>query len=349
MISLIQRADMMPGQHLASREEGGIIEISVVIPVYRSEEGLPRLLQRLSETLPRHFRSFEAILVVDGSPDQSFEVLRDLAPTYPFLQALELRKNVGQDNAIMAGLARARGELIAIMDDDLQHDPDDIPALADKVREGWDACFAQFRIRKHAWWKNLGSRFNGRIASILLGKPGDLYLSPFKVLSRGLVREIITYRGPYPYVDGLIVLNSSRLTQIPVEHHPRATGQGNYNMRRSLRVWLKLATGFSIYPLRAISFLGFLSSLLSMIGGMWILVQHITIGYRVEGWTSLMVTGTFLGGIQLVCLGMIGEYVGRAYLLAAGHPIYSIRDSVGAPVYRPPELESKGATMAGSR
>jgi len=326
-----------------------MIELSVVIPVYRSEEGLPRLLQRLSESLPRHFRSFEAILVVDGSPDRSFEVLRDLAPAYPFLHAYELRKNVGQDNAIMAGLSRARGELVAIMDDDLQHDPDDLPALVGKVREGWDACFAEFRVRRHAWWKNLGSRFNGRIASILLGKPGDLYLSPFKVLSRGLVREIVTYRGPYPYVDGLIVLNSSRLTQVPVEHHPRATGQGNYDMRRSLRVWLKLATGFSVYPLRVISFLGFLSSLLSLIGGLWIFIQHVAVGYRVEGWASLMVTGTFLGGIQLVCLGMIGEYVGRAYLLAAGHPIYSIRDSVGTPESSPFEEETMAATLAGSR
>jgi undecaprenyl-phosphate 4-deoxy-4-formamido-L-arabinose transferase len=307
-----------------------MIELSVVIPVYMSEEGLPRLLQRLAETLPGHFGEFEAILVVDGSPDRSFEVLRELAPSYPFLRAYELRKNVGQDNAIMAGLARARGKLVAIMDDDLQHDPDDLPAMADKVRAGWDACFANFRVRRHAWWKNLGSRFNGRIASLLLGKPGDLYLSPFKVLSHGLVREIITYRGPYPYVDGLIVLNSSRLTQVAVEHHPRLSGRGNYNMRRSLRVWLKLATGFSIHPLRAISFVGFLSSAMSMVGGMWIILRHVMIGYRVEGWASLMVTGTFLGGIQLVCLGMIGEYVGRAYLLAAGHPIYGIRDSVGS-------------------
>lgn len=308
-----------------------MIELSVVIPVYKSESSLPLLLQRLSETLPRHFRDFEAILVVDGSPDRSFEVLRELAPSYPFLRAYELRKNVGQDNAIMAGLARARGKLVAIMDDDLQHDPDDLPALAAKVREGWDACFANFRVKHHTWWKNLGSRFNGWVASKLLGKPSDLYLSPFKVLSRGLVREIVTYRGPYPYVDGLIVLNSSRLTQVPVEHHPRVSGTGNYNLRRSLRVWLKLATGFSIYPLRAISFLGFLSSVMSMIGGLWIIVRHVSVGYRVEGWASLMVTATFLGGIQLVCLGMIGEYVGRAYLLAAGHPIYGIRDSAGSP------------------
>ncbi len=314
-----------------------MIDLSVVIPVYKSEEGLPQLLQRLSETLPKHFNEFEAILVVDGSPDRSFEVLRKLAPSYPFLRAYELRKNVGQDNAIMAGLARARGELVAIMDDDLQHDPDDLPAMAAKVREGWDACFADFRVRRHAWWKNLGSRFNGWVASLLLGKPAELYLSPFKVLSHGLVGEIITYRGPYPYVDGLIVLNSSRLTQVTVEHHKRALGQGNYSMRRSLRVWLKLATGFSIHPLRAISFLGFLSSILSMIGGVWIILRHITVGYHVEGWASLMATGTFLGGIQLVCLGMIGEYVGRAYLLAAGHPIYGIRNSIEVPASFPSE------------
>lgn len=326
-----------------------MIELSVVIPVYMSEEGLPRLLQRLSESLPRQFRDFEAILVVDGSPDRSFEVLRELAPSFPFLRAYDLRKNVGQDNAIMAGLARARGKLVAIMDDDLQHDPDDLGAMAAKVREGWDACFANFRVRHHAWWKNLGSRFNGQIASILLGKPNDLYLSPFKVLSRGLVQEIITYRGPYPYVDGLIVLNSSRLTQVPVEHHPRTSGVGNYNMRRSLRVWLKLATGFSISPLRAISFLGFLSSILSVIAGLWIILRHITVGYRVEGWASLMVTTTLLGGIQLVCLGMIGEYVGRSYLLTAGHPIYGIRESVGTQDRIPGEEEPMTATEAGPR
>jgi polyisoprenyl-phosphate glycosyltransferase len=308
-----------------------VIELSVVIPVYKSEDCLPLLLKKLSETLPGHFDGFEVILVVDGSPDRSFEVLRELVPSYPFLRAYELRKNVGQDNAIMAGLSHSRGEMVAIMDDDLQHDPADLPALAAQVRDGWDGCFANFRIKHQAWWKNLGSGFNGRVASILLGKPRDLYLSPFKVLSRGLVQEIITYRGPYPYVDGLIVLNSSRLTQIPIEHHSRASGSGNYDLKRSLRVWLKLATGFSIYPLRAITFLGFLSSIFSIIAGVWIIFRHLTIGYNVEGWPSLMVTGTFLGGIQLVCVGMIGEYVGRAYLLAAGHPIYGIRDSVGSP------------------
>ena len=330
-------------------EDETSVELSVVIPVYRSEESLPGLLQRLAETLPAHFRSFEAIFVVDGSPDRSFEVLRDLAPSYPFLQAFELRKNVGQDNAIMAGLSRARGELVAIMDDDLQHDPNDLPAMAAKVREGWDACFARFGVRRHSWWKNLGSRFNGWIASILLGKPGDLYLSPYKILSKGLVREIATYRGPYPYIDGLIVLNSSRLTQVPVEHHARAKGKGNYDLRRSMRVWLKLATGFSVYPLRAISFMGFLSSILSMIGGLWIFVQHMAVGYRVEGWASLMVTGTFLGGIQLVCLGMIGEYVGRAYLLAAGHPTYGIRESIGARDRQPPRDELAKDKAADSR
>ena len=307
-----------------------MIELSVVIPVYKSEECLPLLLRRLSESLPGHFKSFEVILVVDGSPDRSFEVIKELAPAYPFLRAYQLRKNVGQDNAIMAGLVHAKGDLVAIMDDDLQHDPSDLPVLAAKVREGWDCCFAEFKVKHQAWWKNLGSRFNGRVASILLGKPHDLYLSPFKVLTGGLVREVVAYRGPYPYVDGLIVLNSSRLTQIPVEHHSRASGRSNYDLKRSVRVWLKLATGFSIYPLRAITFFGFLSSALSIIGGFWIIVRHLSVGSHVEGWASLMVTGTFLGGIQLVCLGMIGEYVGRAYLLSAGHPIYGIRDSVGS-------------------
>jgi len=301
------------------------VELSVVIPVYRSAEGLPLLLERLRQDLSDQFSCWEAVLVNDGSPDDSWQVLERLAAEHPFLVAVDLRKNRGQDNALMAGMRLSRGEVVVIMDDDLQHDPRDVPRLVAKVHEGWDVCFADFETKQQAWWKNLGSSFNGWVARAVIDKPRDVYLSPFKALARGVVDEVVRYEGPYPYVDGLILSVTDSFTQIEATHHARAVGTSNYNLVRSVAVWLKLATGFSVRPLRMASFAGLATSMLAFLFGLFLIVRWFLVHSEVEGWTSILVVVSFLGGLQLFGIGIVGEYVGRAYLNLNRKPQYTVR------------------------
>ena len=301
------------------------IELSVVVPVYRSAEGLPLLLERLRQDLSNSFSSWEAVLVNDGSPDDSWQILEGLVGRYPFLVAVDLRRNRGQDNALMAGLRLSRGEVVVIMDDDLQHDPRDVPRLVARVREGWDVCFADFGSKQQAWWKNLGSAFNGWVARAVIDKPRDVYLSPFKAVSRGVVDEVIRYDGPYPYVDGLILSVTSRFARIDATHHARSVGSSNYDLVRSVAVWLKLATGFSVRPLRLASFAGLGTSLLAFLFGLFLIVRWFLVHGEVEGWTSILVVVSFLGGLQLFGVGIVGEYVGRAYLNINRKPQYTVR------------------------
>lgn len=301
------------------------VELSVVVPVYRSAEGLPLLLERLRQDLSKSFASWEAVLVNDGSPDDSWQILEGLVGRYPFLVAVDLRRNRGQDNALMAGLRLSRGEVVVIMDDDLQHDPRDVPRLVARVREGWDVCFADFGSKQQAWWKNLGSAFNGWVARAVIDKPRDVYLSPFKAVSRGVVDEVIRYDGPYPYVDGLILSVTSRFARIDATHHARSVGSSNYDLVRSVAVWLKLATGFSVRPLRLASFAGLGTSLLAFLFGLFLIVRWFLVHGEVEGWTSILVVVSFLGGLQLFGIGIVGEYVGRAYLNINRKPQYTVR------------------------
>src|SRR5215510_16412039 len=161
----------------------------------------------------------------------------------------------------MAGLHAATGEVIVIMDDDLQHDPSDIMLLNEYIERGFDVVYAHFEDKKQALWKNLGSWINDRVAVLTLGKPKHIYMSPYKAIRREVGREVTKYAGPYPYVDGLIFTVTSNTTQIPATHHPRFAGKSNYNLLKVVAVWLKLATGFSVIPLRMATLLGGVISL----------------------------------------------------------------------------------------
>jgi len=305
------------------------LEVSVVIPVYRSAAILPALTAQLGDELARAFARFEVIFVNDCSPDESWSVIKALGEKHPFVRGLCLRRNVGQDNAIMAGLNAARGAAVVIMDDDLQHPPSGIAPLVAKLGEGFDVCFANFTTREHALWKRLGSAFSGRVASAIAGKPIDIYLSPFKAMRSDLVRELVAYDGPYSYVDGIILSLTARLTQIAMPHSPRFTGESNYNLAKSFAVWLRLVTGFSILPLRLISYLGVTISGLSFVLSLWFLIEHFLTPSRVEGWMSLMLMINFFGGVQLIAIGVLGEYTGRTYMRLNKRPQFSVAERCG--------------------
>lgn len=302
------------------------MRLSIVIPVYRSAECLPELARRVHDAMAGTGEPFELILVNDASPDDSWRVITALAREWPFVVGVNLRKNVGQDNAIMAGLHQATGEAVVIMDDDLQHDPADIPRLMTALGTSADVVYATFDQKHQAWWKNLGSWFNDRVAVVVLGKPSNVYMSPFKIIRQDVVREIVKYDGPFTYVDGVLFAVTSTITTIAATHHTRFAGRSNYNLLRSIRVWLKLATGFSVIPLRVATIIGGTISLLSFLMASYFVVQALVLERIPEGYPSLIVTVFFLGGIQLMALGAVGEYVGRIFLTQNRTPQFVVRE-----------------------
>ena len=302
------------------------MELSIVVPVYRSAECLPELARRVQQALDGHIGTYELILVNDASPDASWRAIAALVNTYPFVVGLNLRKNVGQDNAIMAGLHHAKGATVVIMDDDLQHDPADVPALARALGVEFDVAYATFEHKHQALWKNMGSWLNGRLATVVLGKPKDVYLSPFKAIRREIVDEIVKYDGPFTYVDGIIFGITSQITQVKATHHTRFAGQSNYSLVRSIAVWLKLATGFSVIPLRVTTLIGGVISLFSFLMALFFVIQALVLSRSPEGYPSLIVSVFFLGGIQLMGLGAVGEYVGRIFLTQNKLPQFTVKD-----------------------
>ena len=306
------------------------LEISVVIPVYGSARILPELVERLQAALVAITKpdGFEVVLVHDHGPDDSWQVIQKLARTRPWLKGVNLRRNASQHNALMAGFAHSAGKYVITMDDDLQHDPHDIPRIIESLQQGADLCYVRFASRKHALWKRAGSAFNDIVASRLLNKPRNLYLSPFRGMRREICDEALTYRGPFVYVDGLLLQSTSNYTMITAHHHERQDGQSGYSLRKSISLWLQMATSFSIVPLRFVSLAGLAASALSFIFALAVVGRKLAVPDMAVGWPSLIFAILFMGGLQLLALGAIGEYVGRILLNVNNRPQYVVGNTI---------------------
>ena len=297
-------------------------EISIVIPVYNSSENLFELHRQIQDSLKA--LSFEIIFVDDYSTDNSWAVIKTLSAENNNVIAVRFRKNFGQDNALMAGFSFAKGKYTVIMDDDLQHSPYDIQKLYLKCKEGYDICYARFFVKNQKIWKKYGSKINSIMALLLFGKPNGLYMSPFKVVKSEIIKEIILYNGPMPYVDGLLLEVTRNFSTATIEHHPRYKGISNYNFFKSLAVFLKVMTGFSVVPLRLATIIGFTTSIIGFITAVYFLIKYFVINETVEGWTSLIITLLIVGGLILMFLGLTGEYLGRMFITLNKKPQYSI-------------------------
>ncbi len=304
--------------------------LSLVIPVYGSEPVLPELVRRLQAMFDQQGRpsgDYELILVCDCSPDRSWAVIRSLAKQYPWVRGILLRMNAGQHNALMAGFSKARGRVIVTMDDDLQHAPEDIPLLLAELAQGRDMVYARFKSRKHAGWKVAGSRLNDLVAGYLMNKPKGLYLSPFRAMTADIRDDILRYQGPYVYVDGLILSVTRNIGTVDVDHHERYAGDSGYSLRKSISLWLKMATNFSIVPLRITSFVGLCFAGVGFLLALVLIIQKLTLDRMPIGWSSLIVTVLIVGGVQLLALGMLGEYLGRVLLILNSRPQYVVGET----------------------
>ena len=316
--------------------------LSIVIPVYRGAASIGILVDALAAL--QIAGGHEVVLVNDGSPDNSAEICRGLAQrTDVAVTFVNLSRNFGEHNAVMAGLRRARGDYIITMDDDLQNPITEVVKLFEHARAGgWDVVYTYYAQKQHAAWRNLGSRFANKVADILLDKPPGLYLSSFRCMSAFVARNVTAYEGPFPYVDGLILQVTQHIDRIPVKHVARASGESNYTLRRLIRLWLNLFVNFSAMPLRISVVAGFVLGLLG-IGGFVIVIAEALLRAPPPGWASLMAAILLISGVQLVMLGILGEYLGRMFLTANRKPQSLVREIV------PPAAESVSSIQAVSQ
>jgi len=301
-------------------------DLSFVIPVYKGSRTIGPLVRRIHELYSD--LAIEVVLVNDGSPDDSERACSELQREYPdTLTFVHLARNFGEHNAVLAGLHHATGEYAAILDDDGQNPPEEVRALYDAIRaRGVDVVYGRYIAKHHRSWRNLGSWFNDRMAVLMLKKPRDLYLSSFKVLNRFLVEEITRYVGPFPYIDGLILRATRSIAQVEVTHRAREDSASNYTLSKLFLLWLNMFLNFSITPLRISAVLGLSTSAISLVLLVATVVDKLYINPGVTiGLPTVLVTIIFFSGVQLVILGMIGEYLGRLFLDQSKSPQFVVR------------------------
>jgi len=301
-------------------------KVSLVIPVYKGEQSIGRLTDELVSVL-KEWYDLEIVLVNDNSPDNSEAVCEGLFKKYPDIVCFcSLAKNVGEHNAVMAGLNQATGDYMVIMDDDFQNPISEVVKLIDYATgNDCDVTYTYYQKKKHSFFRNLGSRFNDKVANVMLKKPKNLYLSSFKALNRFIVDEIKKYDLPYPYIDGLILRTTDKIAKVEVEHRERAAGRSGYTFTKLVRLWLNMFTSFSILPLRVSAVMGMIFSLLGLGLGVFTVIEKLAKPGLPIGYAATIVVVSIFAGIQLLSLGMIGEYVGRIFMSFNKKPQYTIR------------------------
>ena len=286
--------------------------LSIVIPVYQAEHSIRKLVKKLLEVFSG--KSFEIILVNDCSPDNSHQqCLEAYNENTNFVTYIKLAKNMGEHNAVMAGLNYAKGEWVIIMDDDFQNPPEEALKLFNYAEKNtFDIVYGNYKKnKKHNFFRNFISSINDKTANWILGKPKNIYLSSFKCIKKKLIDHIVKYKGPYPYIDGLILSNSSNIGSIDTEHSTRESGNSGYTLLKLLKLYGNLFTNFSTIPIHFFSISGIILTLIGFAFGLFIVIEKIINPQVPAGYSSILSVILFFSGIQLIFLGLIGEYIGK--------------------------------------
>jgi len=305
-------------------------KISVVIPVYRSAPTLPELVSRLNRVLPKLARRHEILLVNDGSPDNSWKVIEDLSRRHPGVGGINLMRNYGQHAALAAGIQASRGEVIVALDDDLQTPPEEIPKLIKKLKEGFDLVYGVRAREAHGFLRNGCSRLGKSLLARLLGVRVATSLSSYKAFRSSLREPLLRHHGPVVFLDALLCWGTTRIGSVEVEHHHRKEGASGYNWKKLIRHYANMATSFSQFPLKLASLIGIVTMLMGLALFIFVLVVYWTKGVPVPGFTFVAASITLFSGIQLLILGIIGEYLARMHQSLIGMPAYVVRKRVGA-------------------
>jgi glycosyltransferase involved in cell wall biosynthesis len=300
-----------------------VSSLSIVVPVYNSESTLDELAVRLSQVLPNLTTTYELVFVNDGSRDGSWNKICDLARQYPWIQGIKLMRNYGQHNAILCGVRAARYDVIVTMDDDLQHPPEEIPKLLNKLDEGYDVVYGSPSKLPHSLWRNLFSRFTKRALAFVMGIRTVRDIGPFRAFRSDLRRSFATFQNPSVLLDVLLSWGTTRFATVKVDEAPRQEGQSNYNFLKLFSLAMVVLTGYSTAPLRFTSLIGFLFTIFGLLIFLYVVGVYFIAG-SVPGFPFLASIVSLFSGMQLFALGIIGEYLARVFDRSMERPAYVI-------------------------
>ncbi len=302
--------------------------VSIIIPCYNSEATIEKVVTMVMDEFRQH-EGYECdfFLVNDYSRDDTFGAITRLAKQYPTVHGINLMRNFGQHNALMAALNYADGDYILGMDDDMQTHPSQVFKLLGKISEGYDLVYGQYAQKKNGFMKNLTSKFNEVSSRILLGRPKEIVSSNFWVITKAVRDEVIRYKNFNPYVDGLFYRTTSNIANVMVEHHKREVGTSNYTLRKLMRLWLAYFN-YTVLPLRMSFFLGVIFSIVGLVSALVTIIRKLLSPDMTVGWASLMTCLLIFSGMIMLILGILGEYIGKLILSINETPQYIIRETV---------------------
>ena len=313
-----------------SERDQRLESISVVVPVFNSTGSLRELCRRLDEVLPGLACESEIILVNDGSGDDSWPVIEQLGRENGSIIGIDLMRNYGQHNALLCGLQAARGDVIVTMDDDLQHPPERMHLLLDRLAEGYDVVYGTPPRQQHGLLRNLASRITKRVLERTMGAEVATKVSAWRAIRRPAIAAFGGYRDAFVSIDVLLTWGTSRFAWVPVEHEPRAVGVSNYTVGKLVRHALNMLTGYSTVPLRLASFVGFFFTLFGIGVLAYVIGRYFISGGSVPGFPFLASVIAIFSGAQLFALGIIGEYLARMHTRSMDRPVFVVRTRVGA-------------------
>jgi undecaprenyl-phosphate 4-deoxy-4-formamido-L-arabinose transferase len=304
-------------------------KISYVIPCYRSEktlEGVVAEIQDTMKTLQEY--EYDIILVNDCSPDNTFKVITSLCDRFDNIIGIDFAKNFGQHAALMAGLRRSDGDIVVCLDDDGQTPACEVGKLLAGIENGRDVVYASYGHKKHNAFRNFGTWMNDIMTRAMLGKPKDLHLTSYFAAKRFVVDSMLEYENSYPYIIGLVLRATKNIGNVPVNHRSREVGTSGYNLKKLMGLWFNGFTAFSILPLRVATVTGLVFAVAGFIYGIYTIIKKFVNPAVPMGFSSLMAALVFIGGMIMIMLGLIGEYIGRIYISINNSPQYVIRQEI---------------------
>ena len=303
--------------------------ISFAIPCYNSSKTIGEVIKEIHETLDGNSEyDFEVVTTVDGSPDNVFEVLKELARDDKKIKVINLAKNYGQASAKMSALNHCDGDIVILLDDDGQCPVDKTLELIEPLNRGFDVSIADYPVKKQSWFKNFGSKINTYTSRILLDVPKDFRSTNFYAMKKFVVAQIVQYKNPYPYMDGLISQITKSIAYVPMEERDRLSGSTGYTFKKLMALYLNGFTAFSILPLRISSLVGVVCAIIGFIFGIYTVIRKLIVVDISVGWSSTVSIMLFIGGLIMLMLGMIGEYIGRIYICINNAPQYVEKETV---------------------
>ena len=320
--------------------------ISVVVPVYNSQETLKDLVIRLESVLSSCGNAFEVILINDGSRDNSWQVIEELADGHKFVRGLNLMSNYGQHNALLAGIREARYATIVTIDDDLQHPPEEIPKLLEKLNEDYDVVYGTPQAKQHGFWRSFASQLVRLALTSVMNAKTARNVSAFRVFRTQLRNSFAHYDGPFVSIDVLLGWSTKRFASVSVRHEQRPSGESNYTFSKLVSHALDMMTGFSTIPLRLASVMGFVFSFFGLGILIYVFISYLIRG-SVPGFPFLASIIAMFAGAQLFALGIIGEYLARIHFRTMGRPSYSIRSTASKNDIREPNDTQSGESQDG--